>query len=133
MIRYAANQLTVSREYAVAAAVVWKIITDTRQWPIWGPSVVAVQCPDQCITAASAGRVRTSLGIWLPFTITRFTAGEFWSWRIGRVEATGHHVQALGAERCRLSFTMPWWAGAYLPVCSLALRRIQKECIDPGG
>lgn len=132
MINYSSGELFISREYDVAASQVWDIITDTELWPVWGPSLTSVTCSHRCITAGSSGRVRTIAGIWLPFTITTFRHMEFWGWRIGRFHATGHQVTSLGPHRCRLAFLMPWWAAFYLPVCAVALQRIQKLTREDG-
>jgi hypothetical protein len=61
----------------------------------------------------------------LPYTVTAFEPGRYWSWSVAGIPATGHRVvpQAGG---CLVTFTVPWWAPAYLPVCALALRRIER-------
>ncbi|WP_326966499.1 hypothetical protein [Arthrobacter sp. CG_A4] len=69
--------------------------------------------------------MRTILGVALPYTVTGFEAGRYWSWSVAGIPATGHRVipQEGGAL---VTFTVPWWAPAYLPVCALALRRIER-------
>lgn len=91
-----------------------------------GAFLTAVQCNDRFIHGNSYGRVKTIFGLWLPFTITEFEKFSFWSWRIGRITATGHRITAQGDGCCELTFTMPWWASPYLVVCALALRRIER-------
>lgn len=61
--------------------------------------------------------------MWVPFTVTEFIAGESWSWSVGGIRATSHHVRPVpgGAE---IVFGVPWWAPAYLAVCDVAVRRI---------
>lgn len=130
MITYRDRELLVGREYDVPASLLWEILTDTRQWPLWGPSLTQVECSDRFITVGSSGRVRTVLGIWLPFTITGFKHMQYWGWRIGRFNATGHQLTLLQPERCRLTFSMPWWAAPYLVVCFIALQRIKKITRD---
>lgn len=126
MIRYHGGEFLVSREYGVPASLIWKILTDTRLWTVWGPSLKRVECSDRFITVGSRGRLRTVLGIWLPFTIIGFKNMEFWNWRVGGFNATGHQVTSIQPARCRLTFTMPWWASPYLVVCIIALQRIKK-------
>lgn len=126
MISFANGQAMVSVHLGVNRETAWEIVTDTRLWPRWGPSLTAVQCNDRFIHGNSYGRVKTIFGLWLPFTITEFEKFSFWSWRIGRVTATGHRITAQGDECCELTFTMPWWASPYLVVCALALRRIER-------
>ena len=41
------------------------------------------------------------------------------------IPATGHRVIPQDGG-CLVTFTVPWWAPAYLPVCALALRRIER-------
>lgn len=108
------------------ADVVWHLITDTRTWPSWGPSVLAVDTPERYIRAGLAGRIRTPIGLWLPFTIETFRQYRYWDWRVGGLAATGHHVEAIEEDRCRLDFTVPIWAFGYGIVCRLALNRIQR-------
>ena len=108
------------------SATVWRLLTDTRQWPRWGPSVRAVDCPDRFVGPGSRGRVQTALGLWLPFQITDFEEDAAWSWVVAGIPATGHRVQAIDPDSCRLTFTVPSWAPFYLPVCAAAIRRIGR-------
>ena len=110
-----------------SAEQAWRLLCDTRQWPHWGPSVADVSCTQRFIGLDSAGRVKTSLGFWVPFTITEYRELQFWSWRIGRVPATGHRLRVNGDGTCLVAFDMPWWALPYLVVCRIALGRISKQ------
>jgi len=105
---------------------VWDLITDTRRWPLWGPSVRMVDCPQRYIDAGCSGRIRTPIGLWLPFRVTVFEPGIYWDWRVAGIRATGHRVERVGPARCRLAFTVPIWAAVYGPVCHLALLRIDR-------
>ena len=118
----------VTRIIDAPADRVWDQLTRVAGWPRWGPSVVAVECADEVIRLGSQGRVRTALGIWLPFRITEFVPGRFWGWRVAGIRATGHRVESLGPNQCRLSFDMPYWAALYAPVCRRALDRIARNC-----
>jgi len=126
MIGFKDGQTSTSALLAAESEIVWNIITDTHLWPLWGPSVSVVECADRFITAKSKGRLQTSLGVWLPFTITGFEDMHFWSWRIGAIEATGHRVRQEGDHQCILTFSMPWWSTPYVVVCNRALRHIKK-------
>jgi uncharacterized protein YndB with AHSA1/START domain len=108
------------------AARVWRLLTDTRAWPAWGPSVRAVTCRDRFIRAGSRGRVQTAVGVWLPFVVTAFEPHAYWDWRVAGLTATGHRVDAVAPDRCRLTFSVPVWAAPYGWVCRLALRRIGR-------
>ena len=133
---------SVSRRIAASAEDVWTLLTDTGQWPAWGPSITGVEPAPAGIPAGpesgpaagtgsrglasgSSGRVRTVLGVALPYTVTAFEPGRYWSWSVAGIPATGHRVVPQGVG-CVVTFTVPWWAPAYLPVCALALRRIER-------
>ncbi len=112
--------------FDVPSARVWRLITDTQTWPVWGPSVRAVDCQDRYIRAGSRGRILTPVGLWLPFVVGAFEPGSYWDWRVAGVPATGHRVESVGSNRCRLTFSVPAWAFGYGLVCRLALLRIDR-------
>lgn len=126
MIQLIDKKVVVEQAISSTPAIVWEIITDTQYWSHWGPSVREVDCSDRHIHSGSAGRVRTALGFWLPFTITTCIAMKTWAWRIGPVKATGHTIRRATENSCTLCFDIPRWAVLYLPVCWIALKRIQK-------
>ena len=106
------------------------------RWPVWGPSITGVEPaaarPGPAagpgsggLAFCSRGKVRTVLGAALPYTVTAFEAGRYWSWSVAGIPATGHRVIPQDGG-CLVTFTVPWWAPAYLPVCALALRRIER-------
>ncbi|MDT8419526.1 MAG: SRPBCC family protein [Desulfuromonadales bacterium] len=105
---------------------VWDILTDTRQWPLWGPSISAVACSQRHITAGATGRVKTVIGIWVPFRILRFDPPSYWSWLVAGVPATGHRLQPLGPGRCALTFEVPAPVFPYALVCRRALNNISR-------
>ena len=119
-------KLTFSKLLDAPAGRVWDLIIDTWTWPSWGPSVKAVKCRQRRITAGCQGRIKTPLGLWLPFRVTRFEPERYWAWRVAGLAATGHQVDPLGPERCRLSFTVPAWAVGYGIVCRRALIGIDR-------
>jgi uncharacterized protein YndB with AHSA1/START domain len=119
-------QLEFGRALDAPAARVWALITDTRTWPDWGPTVRAVDCRQRFIRENSHGRVQTPLGFWLPFRVTAFEPDTYWDWQVAGVGATGHRIAPLDHQRCRLSFTVPAWAFVYGSVCRLALMRIDR-------
>ena len=125
---------SVSRRIAASAEDIWALLTDTGKWPAWGPSITGAE-PAAGGTGSgpargelalgSRGRVRTVLGVTLPYTVTAFEPGQYWSWSVAGIPATGHRIVPQGGG-CVVTFTVPWWAPAYLPVCALALRRIER-------
>lgn len=117
---------SVSRRIAAPAEDVWALLTDTGKWPAWGPSITGVEpAAAGGLAPGSRGRVRTVLGAALPYTVTAFEPGRSWSWSVAGVPATGHRVVPQDGG-CLVTFTVPWWAPAYLPVCAVALRRIER-------
>lgn len=118
------RRLVVSRELAADRETVWTILTDTDQWPEWGPSVTDVDAPQRSIEAGTTGRIRLPGGVWLPFEITEW--GEYhWGWDVARVPATGHHVRATD-RGCRVGFELPLYGAVYAPVCRRALDELER-------
>jgi hypothetical protein len=115
---------TVSRSFRAPCSRIWELLTDTTTWPQWGPSVKSVECSDRFIRQGTKGRVKTASGIWLPFTITGYKEGHFWSWNIGGIPATGHRVEPQKDGLCRLTFEVPLLAAPYGYICKIALERI---------
>lgn len=105
---------------------VWEFLTDTTRWPQWGPSVTAVETEERFIRKGSRGRVRLPFGVWMPFLVTDYDDGRYWSWRIRGIRATGHRAESLGDHACMLVFEVPFFAAPYLFVCWLALKRIEN-------
>lgn len=124
------RRLEVDRKISVAPERAWRLLVTPARWPQWGPSVRAVDCDGERITAGTTGRVRVPGGLWIPFEITGYrdlseTGGGRWTWRVGKIPATGHRVEPAG-EDCRVVFEVPLAAAGYAVVCSRALDRIEK-------
>ena len=107
------------------ACDVWQIITDTEIWPEWGPSVRNVRCRDRFIKSGSRGYVQTVFGLWIPFEISDYIFEKKWSWRIYRMQATGHRIERISNVQCRLVFDMPIVMAPYRFICAIAVRRIR--------
>ena len=118
--------LTVDRVITAPPETVWDLLTDVETWPEWNPAIsrAEVDGSDPMIGYGSTGRVYTRLGVAVPFVITEFDTGRHWAWTVAGVSATRHRVDVVGGGT-RVSFELPWWASAYLPLCWIALRRIQ--------
>jgi len=114
-----------SVEILAPASAAWKLLTDTTSLPEWGPSVSRVESAEQSIGPGSPGRIQTIIGVWLPFRVTEFVAGQSWDWEVAGILATGHRVESLGPDRCRVVFEVPLLATPYLAVCRLAAQRIR--------
>ncbi|MTV24232.1 SRPBCC family protein [Nitriliruptoraceae bacterium ZYF776] len=122
----------IARTVAGGPTAAWELLADTRQWPRWGPTVAAVEADPPVVVAGSRGRVRTSVGVWLPFEVTEVDAGHRWAWRVAGVPATGHRVEATPAGT-RVVFEVPVLAAPYALVCLEALRRIDRLLRTDGG
>ena len=111
---------------SIAAPVdaVWPYLAEFRHWPTWGPTVAAVDVDADEVATGVSGRVRTPVGLWLPFTITDVDPGRSWAWRVAGVAATGHTVTETSPSTCEVAFTAPSWAVAYRPVLRAGLRRL---------
>ncbi|MCG6929842.1 MAG: SRPBCC family protein [Desulfofustis sp.] len=132
MLRIENSRLVIGLTIRCPVHEAWRVLTDTRAWPRWGPSVVQVACERRFIGPGSEGRVRTRLGFWVPFTITDYRERQYWSWRIGGFPATGHRLEGKDDGTCVVAFDMPWWACPYLLVCRIALGRI-KDMLTAGN
>jgi hypothetical protein len=125
--------VVVDRFVPAAPEVVWDLLVDTSRWPEWGPSVTAVEldyahathATTARITAGSTGRVRTAVGVWVPFRITGFNDGRRWSWNVAGIPATSHTVEPAPGG-CRVGFGVPLLAAPYALVCRVALERIDR-------
>lgn len=114
----------VSRSFRKPCSYLWELLTDTTTWPQWGPSVKEVECRNRFIRKGTEGRVKTVGGIWLPFLITGYEEGRFWSWKVAGIPATGHRVEPRKDGLCRLTFEVPLIAVPYAYICKIALDRI---------
>lgn len=124
--------LRVQRQVDAPAHVVWDLLVDLSAWPRWGPSVRRAELHDgaTALSLGARGTVWTAAGVPLPFTITEYRPGRRWGWTVAGVPATGHEVRPT-SEGCQASFEVPWWAAAYLPVCAVALARIDSLAQRP--
>lgn len=125
------RKLVVARRIDASPTAAWDLLTDTRRWSDWGPSVRAVDCEPTYIEEGTTGRVRIPGGVWLPFEIT--ACREYrWTWRVAKVPATGHFVESDGGG-CRVGFELPVVGAGYAPVCARALGRIETLLAGDGS
>jgi hypothetical protein len=119
----------VARDLAAPPAAAWQVLTDTRTWPDWGPTIAEVVASDLVLTPTTTGQVRPPLGPWLPFRVTHFDPGHRWVWRVAGIPATGHRVEPIPGG-CRVVFEVPLPVAAYAAVCRIALGRIARLVED---
>ena len=119
-----------SRTIAAPPDDLWRLLVHVDAWPRWGPTITGARLDDGSdqIRAGSTGTVTTPLGVSLRFVVTDFVEGRRWSWRVAGVPATSHRVAEVGAGT-RVRFGVPVWAPAYLAVCGLALRRLDRLAV----
>jgi len=115
--------ISVGRFMPAPAEQAWALVSHTATWSAWGPTISAVEPAGEALRLGLRGRVRTSVGLWLPFQITAFDPPRSWAWSIRSIPAT-NHVVTPAPGGCRVSFAVPTPAFAYLAVCRLALERI---------
>ncbi|MGD8272913.1 MAG: SRPBCC family protein [Desulfobacterales bacterium] len=126
MFNMSLPSIKVSRIIQAAPEKVWDMLTDTTRWTEWGPTVRAVQSETRYIEAGSTGYVKTVFGFWAPFAITEWTHQQYWSWRVFNIRATGHRIEIINADCCRLIFEVPLWAAPYAVICQIAADRIGR-------
>jgi len=128
--------IRVTQDVAASPERSWNVLVDTRLWARWGPSITAVDLHGDgtIISGGSTGRVLTIAGIWLPFEITEFVAGQRWAWSIQGIGATGHEVRDRPGGS-QVVFTVPLLAAPYAVVCRIALDRVRRlaESTEPVG
>jgi uncharacterized membrane protein len=112
-------------EIEAPADVVWPLLADFVHWPEWGPSVRAVDVEASTVAAGVTGRVRTAIGVWLPFEIGAVEPGRSWQWSVAGIDATGHGLEPLSESRCAVEFSVPRLFAPYRWVLERGLRRIK--------
>jgi hypothetical protein len=126
MLKISFPFIQVSRIIHASPETLWDLLTDTTRWTEWGPSIHQVQSSDRHIRAGSAGRVKTILGFWAPFVVNEWENQRYWSWRVFNIRATGHRVEVIKANCCKLIFEVPYWALPYAFICSMAAKRVAR-------
>jgi hypothetical protein len=126
MIELSPSHVSVGKYIDASPSEIWSLLTDTDRWPDWGPTVMKVESVDRFIELGSKGRVKTALGIWLPFKVTAFEESRYWNWKVASIKATGHRLTANPEGDCALWFDTPLFAAPYILACQLALGRIEK-------
>lgn len=125
-----------SARAAAPAAVAWDVLVDTIRWAAWGPSVVAVRCPERHVRAGTRGEIRVRFGPWLPFVVDRCEPPFYWDWRVAGVPATGHRVRPIDGASCRITFELSPLILPYWPICRVAagrVARLAEAAVGEGG
>ena len=132
--------LTLGLDVEASPDVVWDLLVRLPEWPRWGPSVREAQLDDGALSLhpGATGRVRTPVGLWVPFRVQEWEVGpsmRHWSWDVAGIPATGHTVTTTPGSGCRVEMSAPVWALGYLPVLWVGLRRVKAlaEARPPAG
>jgi hypothetical protein len=104
---------------------IWPFLAEFDRWPQWGISISAVESEAQQIASGVTGRVRTRLGLWLPFTINRVDAHSFWDWTVAGVRATEHYLNPRSGYT-QVGFTAPWLVAPYTLAMNASLRKLKQ-------
>lgn len=116
--------MDVAATLPASAQTLFSLLTDTKAWPQWGPSVRDVRSPTRFVQAGTRGHVLTPLGLWIPFHVTTLLPGVSWHWRVLGLPATGHRVEPITPDSARVVFEIPALAAPYALVCREALSRL---------
>ena len=123
---YPLRHVGVAIPIAAPADRVWHLISEFHHWPDWGVTVRAVDSSPRSVEPGAAGRVKTTLGLWLPFEITNGDPGRVWEWRVAGIAATTHVIERDSDNACTLRFTVSPLFAPYLVVLWLGVRRVKR-------
>jgi uncharacterized protein YndB with AHSA1/START domain len=118
--------ITIKREFIASPESAWDLLTDTTKWRLWGPTVRSVTCSDRYIHKGSWGKVRTPIGLWVPFSITEYEHENYWTWKVAGIQATGHRLVQFNTDSCMVAFELPLSWLPYSIVCRIALKRMAR-------
>lgn len=119
------RHVAVGVDIDASAAAVWDLIARFEHWQDWGTTIREVSVDAETVAPGVRGRVRTIVGIWLPFAITDVDDGRYWTWTVAGRPATGHEITPSDSATVRLDFTVVWPLLPYLLPMWLAVRRIR--------
>jgi hypothetical protein len=125
------RRLVVKRAVEAQPETVWDVLTDTEQWPEWGPSISAVDADTRYIEHGSRGRIRLLGTVWLSYEITS-CADHRWTWDVARIDATGHFVST-HRDGAVVGFELPVLGAGYVPICRRACARIGRLASEQRG
>lgn len=120
------SPVTTSIEIAAPVSTVWPLLAEFRHWREWGPSVRAVESEAEAVAPGVRGRVKTPIGLWLPFEIERCEVERYWDWKVAGVAATGHRLEPITPVTTRVEFSAGRLFFAYRPVLTRGLKRLAK-------
>ncbi len=89
---------------AAPAAQVWRVMADVTRWPEWTPTITAVTLLDGPLRLGARARVEQPRLRPAVYTVTEFTEGRAFTWRMRApgVTGTATHVVTPTAEGCEV-------------------------------
>lgn len=126
LVKIHSSHISVERKFKASPKRAWDLITDTTKWRCWGPTVRSVSSSDRYIRKGSWGKVCTPIGLWVPFLITEYEHENYWTWKVGGIQATGHRLIQFNTNSCIVAFELPLSWLPYVIVCRIALKRMSK-------
>jgi hypothetical protein len=119
------RRLSSSIEIAAPSDRIWPYVAEFEWWPRWGVSISDVESEANRVAPGVTGKVRTRLGLWLPFTIEDVVPGSFWDWSVAGVRATEHHLEPQ-RDHARVRFTAPLVVAPYAAVMTASLKKLKR-------
>jgi len=117
--------IEVSQAIQAPRSEVWDLLTYTNRWAEWSPFVSDVDCPRRRINEGTTGRVKTPIGVPVPFEVTEYESEEYWEWNIARIPATGHRVGRASGKTV-VVIEVPIHAAGSAPLCRRALDSLRE-------
>ena len=126
MINFSHSHISISRVVRCSAKDAWDLLTDTQKWHLWGPTVAGVNCEERYIRKGVEGHVQIPTRQWLRFIVTEYEHQHYWHWKVASLSATGHRLDIVDNQSCRIAFELPFLWAPYVTICWLALKRLTK-------
>jgi uncharacterized protein YndB with AHSA1/START domain len=106
---------------------VWELLTNTKYWPMWGPSIQSVAPRDTKIILGTKGSVKTVFGFHVSFVITKFEEQNVWDWDTCGLPVTGHTIRSISPHSTEVIFDLPVLLAPYALFCWMALHKINHQ------
>ena len=123
-------RFSVRRTISEPKQEVWELLTNTKYWPIWGPSIQSVNPSHTRISLGTKGSVKTILGFNVNFVITKFEDHDVWNWDTSGLSITGHTIRPINPQCTEVIFDLPVLLAPYALFCWIALRKINRHASE---
>lgn len=112
--------IEVSQAIEAPRSKVWGLLTYTDRWEEWSPFVSGVDSSRKRINRGTTGRIKTPVGVRVPFEVTEYESDEYWKWDVARIPATGHRL-ARASGKTVVAIEVPLYAAGSAPLCRRGL------------